>query len=92
MITAQEMRLMASATEPIMEAMRRSLEASMCDAITYGTSFQWCREVCARRARKLRKRGELVSFVRSTTNGKSRYTWMKRLAPLDLMLPNHNGR
>lgn len=34
------------------------------------------REVCARRARKLRKRGAVVRFTRWTPNGKCRYHWM----------------
>lgn len=33
------------------------------------------REVCARRASKLRKRGEDVYFHHSTPNGKARYRW-----------------
>lgn len=37
------------------------------------------REVCATRARLLRKRGEYVWFKRSTVNGKARYQWLKRL-------------
>lgn len=34
------------------------------------------REVCARRARKLRRRGCDVRFMRNTANGKARYGWM----------------
>lgn len=37
--------------------------------------FRKAREVSARRARKLRKRGEYLHFVRWTVNGKCRYTW-----------------
>ena len=34
------------------------------------------REVCAKRARKIRKRGDLVRYVGKTTTGKNRYRWM----------------
>ena len=35
-------------------------------------------EVCARRARKLRKRGELVTFSHRAFTGKARYHWLKK--------------
>jgi hypothetical protein len=34
------------------------------------------RRVCARRARKLRKRGCCVEFFASTARGKRRYSWL----------------
>lgn len=34
------------------------------------------REVCARRARKLRRRGEQVHFTHRTGPGKKRFRWM----------------
>ena len=37
------------------------------------------REVCARRARMLRKRGDLVRWTHNTTKGKGRFLWLKRL-------------
>jgi hypothetical protein len=43
--------------------------------------YEWAtfgREVCARRARKLRRRGEKVRFARFTSTGKARYRWLKR--------------
>ena len=36
------------------------------------------REVCARRARKLRKRGAQVRYFGRTSTGKARYKWMPR--------------
>ena len=37
------------------------------------------RPVCARRARKLRRRGELVVFSHKTPTGKATYRWIKKL-------------
>jgi hypothetical protein len=37
--------------------------------------FRHSREVSARRAAKLRKRGEYCHFLRWTVNGKCRYAW-----------------
>ena len=37
--------------------------------------FRVNREISAKRARKLRKRGEYCHFVRWTVNGKCRYCW-----------------
>lgn len=54
------------------------------DLMTFGVSFSCCREVCARRARKLRKRGEHVLYVGRTKTGKARYQWSKRIAPWDI--------
>lgn len=34
------------------------------------------REVCAKRARKLRKRGDIVSYCGQSPNGKARYRWI----------------
>ena len=39
-------------------------------------AIEFGREVCARRARKLRKRGESLRFCGLTVNGKSRYVWI----------------
>jgi hypothetical protein len=46
---------------------------------------QFSREVCARRARKLRKRGEDVRFARLTSNGKARYRWMRKGPALNII-------
>lgn len=37
------------------------------------------REVCARRAAKIRRRGDNVGFVGRTKTGKARYGWMPAL-------------
>lgn len=52
------------------------MESQFRSAAIYGTSFSIPREVCARRARKLKRRGEYVHFKKSTVNGKSRSVWM----------------
>lgn len=38
-------------------------------------STPW-REVCAKRARKLRKRREMIQFSHHSKTGKARYIWM----------------
>jgi hypothetical protein len=44
----------------------------------HDSGFIDLREVCAARARALRKRGEYVRYTRSTVNGKARYQWYRR--------------
>jgi len=44
----------------------------------HDSGFVQPREVCAARARVLRKRGEYVKFVRNTVNGKARFQWLMR--------------
>ena len=59
--------------------------------MTYGTHVAIGREVCARRARKLRKRGESVRYVGRTTTGKARYSWLRTIAPWAIYMPNVLG-
>ena len=81
MTTAQEIELKAAELKPQIEALTRSVETMLSDVSTYGTHVAIGREVCARRARKLRRRGEIVRYVGRTTTGKARYSWMRRIAP-----------
>lgn len=78
MSTASEILLMH---ESAMRRLAQNLEVAIQDMIVYGTHVAMGREVCARRARKLRKRGEDVRYARSSATGKARYRWMKRIAP-----------
>lgn len=51
------------------------------DLIAYGEHFAVERFVCARRARKLKRRGESVRYAHFTIKGKSRYVWLMRISP-----------
>ena len=88
MTTAQEIELKALMTMPRIAALTRHVEAMARDLVTYGTHVAIGREVCARRARKLRKRGESVRYIGRTTTGKTRYSWMRRIAPWAIYMPN----
>lgn len=90
--TAQEIEMKIAAAMPRLEAITRHVETMVRDLATYGTHVAIGREVCARRARKLRKRGEDVRYVGRTTTGKARYSWMRRIAPWAIYMPNAEVR
>ncbi len=76
MSTARELELIMAETERRL-APYRARVARMADdllILTFG------REVCARRARKLRRRGAAVARGRSTSTGKTRFHWMARIS------------
>ncbi len=79
MSTAAEILARINATMPALEVIRRNFELQQ--MLIFGTSIVKImgREVCARRARKLRKRGHQVVFHSWTVNGKCRYRWVKRI-------------
>ena len=81
MTTAQEIELKMLMTMPRIAALTRHVEAMTRDLVTYGTHVAIGREVCARRARKLRKRGENVRYIGRTTTGKARYSWLRTIPP-----------
>lgn len=58
-------------------------EAMTKELVTVGTCLAVGREVCARRARKLRRRGETVQYAGRTCTGKARYRWMRAVVPAD---------
>lgn len=87
MTSAHEIALKLVATDKIVARISRRLEIEMKDLIVYGLHVAVGRNVCARRARKLRRRGEDVRRSGFTTTGKTRYTWMKRIPPIEVMLP-----
>ena len=86
--TAQEIELKAAEVRPKIEALARGVETMLHDLVTYGTHIAIGREVCSRRARKLRKRGEDVLYVGRTKTDKARYSWMRRIAPWAIYMPN----
>lgn len=88
MTTAQEIELKAAEVRPRIEALARGAETMLRDLVTHAAHVAIGREVCARRARKLRKRGDDVRYVGRTKNGKARYSWMRRIAPLAIYMPN----
>ena len=88
MTTAQEIELKAAEVRPKIEALAKGVETMLRDLVTYGTHVAIGRKVCARRARKLRKRGESVRYVGRTKTGKARYSWMRRIAPWAIYMPN----
>ncbi len=88
MTTAKEIELKSAAVMQKIEAIHTGVETMLRDLVTYGTHVAIGREVCARRARKLRKRGESVRYVGCTKTGKSRYSWMRRIAPWAIYKPN----
>lgn len=91
MTTAQEIELKALMTMPRIAALTRHVEAMARDLVTYGTHVAIGREVCARRARKLRKRGESVRYIGRTTTGKTRYSWLRTIPPWAIYRSNAGG-
>jgi len=92
MTTAQEIELKAAEVRMKIEALARGVETMARDIVTYGTRVAIGREVCARRARKLRKRGDDVRYVGRTKTGKARYSWIRRIAPWAFYIPNDLGQ
>lgn len=66
---------------------RELLEAMTRDIVTRGMHISIGRNVCAKRARKLRKRGENVLRVGITKTGKAIYRWMRRIDPWSIYKP-----
>ena len=92
MTTAQEIELKAAEVRPKIEALAKGVETMLRDLVTYGTHVAIEREVCARRARKLRKRGVDVRYIGRTSTGKARYSWMRRIAPWAIYRPNDTAK
>lgn len=86
MSTATEILIMMSKVQPKIDAMMRRQEVVLRDLVIYGTSIALGREVCAKRARKLRRRGEDVRFSGLSKTGKPRFCWMRRVDPLSIYL------
>ena len=81
MSTAAEMLMRQAEAQRWLDYASRRLNDEFVQPLTIIT---FGREVCARRARKLRKRGDAVRFKRWTPNGRCRYAWMRQ--PIKLVL------
>lgn len=86
MSTAAEIQAMMAEVAPTFKAIQRALESRMSDLLNYGASIALGREVSAKRARKLRRRGEDVRYLGTTKTGRFRYCWMRRDDPLSIYL------
>lgn len=76
MSTAHEIQAKISQAKPRWEsAAKAMMQSCVVDTIMQMHG----REVCVRRARKLRKRGELVRWSHNTSKGKGRFLWAKRI-------------
>ncbi len=76
MSTATEILARMADVDARMAPVRAALDKefrTMCDKMIV---MSFGREICERRARKLRRRGELVHFVRRTGPGKKRFRWL----------------
>ena len=87
MKTSNEIQLKMAAGDKVITRISRRLEIELKDVLIYGIHVAIGRNVCARRARTLRRRGEDVRRTGSTTTGKARYSWLKRIPPVEVMLP-----
>lgn len=87
MSTANEIQLKQAAFDKVAARLSRRLEIEMRDVFIYGLHVSIGRTVCARRARKLRRRGEDVRRFGATSTGKYRYSWLKRIPPMEVRLP-----
>jgi hypothetical protein len=86
MSTAIEILARMAEAQPRVEALSRSLDIKMRDLMVFGTFIAIGRDVCAKRARKLRRRGEDVRYVGQSKSGKPRYRWMRRIDPRSVYL------
>ncbi len=77
MSTAAEILAMINATMPKIEIMRRAFELQQMAIFGMSCTKLVGREVCARRARKLKKLGHSVAFYGKSKTGKRRYRWLK---------------
>lgn len=77
MSTAPEVNEKIKSMSHSMALFRASMDVAterILDDIFY---LSFGREVCSRRARKLRKRGDTVKFFSRTKTGKARYRWKR---------------
>lgn len=79
MTTANEVLLKQQAFMPRVVTMQEILRTYHSELTDVFIQIAIGREVCARRARKIRKRGDNVKFSKTTITGKARYTWVKNM-------------
>ena len=76
MSTADEIQMRQEEARPILQEFADNIAIAV-KAIHQDNCYSvYGREVCARRARKLRRRGKQVRLWGKTKNGKSRYRWL----------------
>lgn len=85
--TVREIVLKLAESDKAMAGILRHTKAALEDLHVYGTHISVGRQVCARRARKLRRRGEDVLLIGRTKNGKALYSWLRRIPPMEFMKP-----
>ena len=83
MSTAQEVSVKAAEVDKKYKALRDHMALNLSETMLLHLHG---REVGAKRARKLRKRGDIVRFADRTRTGKSRYRWIRRL---NVVTPNN---
>lgn len=76
MSTALEVEAKLKAAAPTIAAFAGAVNISLGHIVDDVVHLASGREVCARRARKIRKRGDQVRYVGRTTTGKARYRWL----------------
>ncbi len=77
MSTAKEIELTMQQAQPKIEAIAQAFEALMPGMMSDCLHIAIGRKVSAKRARKLRKRGDDVRYAGRTETGKARYRWIQ---------------
>lgn len=72
MATAHEVQARIDEAQPKLE----ELHNCVAEAIENAIFLIKGREVCAKRARKIRKRGDHIRYIGRTSTGKARYRWL----------------
>ncbi len=76
MNTAIEIQMKHEEALPVIRQISNHFAATTIEGALY---LMAGREVCARRARIIRKRGDHVRYVGDTTTGKARYRWLPNI-------------
>jgi hypothetical protein len=88
MSTATEIIMLMNESARSVDLLASDAGKMLHDLGTFGTSFGRRREVCAKRARKLRRRGENVRYCGLSKTGKPRFYWTQRVDPTTIYLEN----
>jgi hypothetical protein len=81
MSTAEELEMKHQHAQEMLSIYSSVLSMPLNNIVTDMCTLITGREVCKRRARKLIKRGEQVTFSHYTVNRKPRYKWMSIKIP-----------
>jgi hypothetical protein len=74
--TASEIQARQEESAKVLEKVGKHFAATTCDGVLHLLAG---REVSAKRARVIRKRGDHVRYSGRTSTGKARYTWLPAL-------------